>query len=62
MDVSPNFAPIMFYKMYYFIFLPQLYFCITRQPIIGIEWPYNEAHHGNDLMDGPGRTVKSLVY
>ena len=29
---------------------------------IGLEWHYNEAHHGKGPMDGIGGTVKNIVF
>ena len=31
-------------------------------PEIGLEWHYNEAHHGKGPMDGKGGTVKNIVF
>ena len=31
-------------------------------PEIGLEWHYNEAHHGIGPMDGIGGTVKSTIF
>ena len=31
-------------------------------PKIGLEWHYNEAHHGKGSMDGIGGTVKNTVF
>ena len=31
-------------------------------PEIGLEWHYNEPHHGKGQMDGTGRTAKNTVF
>ena len=31
-------------------------------PEIGVEWHYNEAHHGKGPMDGIGGTVKNTIF
>ena len=35
---------------------------LWSHPEIGLEWHYNEAHHGKEPMGGIGDTVKNIVF
>ena len=37
-------------------------FLTHLHPTKQIEWNYNEAHHGRELMDGIGGTIKNKVF
>ena len=37
-------------------------FLSTPDTSLNMTWCYNERHHGKDLMDGIGRTLKNSIY